>query len=50
MMHGVMRDDAFRFVVILPARIHIAIKAREVAARHFQPNAMDGFEVINVFF
>ena len=46
MMHSVVCDDAFRFIVILPARIQITIKARKVAARHFQTNAMTGFKEI----
>jgi hypothetical protein len=31
---GVVRDDATRFVLVLPARVHVGIDAREVAARH----------------
>jgi hypothetical protein len=32
MMHGVVRDDAGRFIVIVAAGIQIAVEAREVAA------------------
>lgn len=46
MMLGVMRDHAFRLVVNLPARIHIAIKAWEVAARNFNANAMTVVKII----
>ena len=33
-VHGVVRDDAFRLVVVVAAGVQVAIEAREVAARH----------------
>src|SRR6185369_16241165 len=46
MMHGVARDDAFRFIVIVAAGVQVAIEAREVTARHFEANAMAGREEV----
>jgi len=46
MMDGVVRDDTFYFVIVIPARVHVPIKTREVVARHFNPNSMTGLEVV----
>src|SRR5215510_4605048 len=45
-MDGVARDDALRFVIILPARVQVPIEAREVAARHFESNPVARLEII----
>ena len=42
MMHGVMGDDAFRFVVVVASSIQIAIEPRKVAARDLDAQAMSG--------
>lgn len=46
MMYLIVGDDTFRLIVISSTGIQVSIKAREVAARYFDPNSMSGFEVI----
>src|SRR6185437_15933948 len=46
MMYLIVRDNALRFVVIVAAGIQVAIKARKIAARHFNPQRMAGGEVV----
>src|SRR5205814_5763501 len=42
----VVRDDALRFVVVLPAGVQIAVEAREVAARDLQPDPVAGRKIV----
>ena len=46
MVHLIVRDDTFRFVVISATGIKVPIKARKIAARYFDPNPMSRIEVI----
>ena len=41
-----MCDDAFCFVVVVPACIHVSIETREVTARYLKPNAMARLEEV----
>src|SRR5262245_52005284 len=46
MMDYVMRQYAFRLVIILATSVQVTIETREVAARYLQANSMTGLEVI----
>ena len=46
MVHLIMGDDTFRFIVISSTGIQVSIEAREVAARYFDPNPMPSLERI----
>ena len=45
-VNGIARDDALRFVIILPSRVQVPIEAREVAACHFEANPVARLEKI----
>src|SRR5215813_4645639 len=40
MVHGVVRYPAFDLVIVAPARVHVAVEAREGAARDFDADSM----------
>src|ERR1700752_5091273 len=46
MMYLVMGNHTLRFIVILSTGIQVSIKAREVAARHFDAYSMSSLEKI----
>src|SRR3990172_3014176 len=46
MVDGIMRDEAFCFVVIPSAGVQVPIEAGEVATRHFYSNSMASLEVV----
>src|ERR1700756_5204146 len=41
-----MSNNSGYFVVVVPAGVEIAVKAREVTARHFDSNAVAGRKVV----
>ena len=45
-MHGVVRDDAFRFVEVAAAGVEIPIEAREIAARDFDAQPVTRVEIV----
>src|SRR3954447_8587484 len=45
-VHRVMRHQAFRFVVVIAARIEITVEPGEVTARNLDPDSMPRVEVI----
>ena len=46
MVHHIVRDDGLRFIVVVAARVQVAIKAREIAARDFDTKTMPRCEII----
>jgi hypothetical protein len=41
-MHSVVRHHALRVIVVVTARIQVAVKARKIAARNLNANAAAG--------
>lgn len=46
MVPRAVRDHTLQFVVVLPSRVQVPIKAREGAARYLQSNSIACFEVV----
>ena len=46
MVHLVVRHHALRFVVIVPAGVHVPVEAREIAARNLDADAMARRKVV----
>src|SRR3989442_15004403 len=46
MVYRVMRHNALRLVIVLAARVQVPVEAREIAARHLEPDSMARLEVI----
>src|SRR5712664_920502 len=44
-VHDVVRDDTTRLVVVVAARVQVAVEAGEVAAAHLDPQPMPDIEI-----
>ena len=46
MVYGIVRNHKFRFVVVVPAGIQIAIEARKITAGNFHAQPVPGEKII----
>src|SRR5215475_11910131 len=46
MMHRVMSEDTFHFIVIISAGIQVTVESGEIAARHFNSQPVPRLEVV----